>query len=557
MKLGNCLKVLKTSSHQLIAPLMVAMLASIVGLTFAILMKYMIDILASGEEKQLYDLILFAISFGVVRGLAPVLNGLREYYTGKLVEAREKEFRAKFIEENLHAGYEENSRKNIGMTMRIMHGGIQGHRTLIRSIFSGLLPTLFDVVFIIVTLVLLVDISIAILIAAIILIYGSVIIAQTKQRVPYIRAIASQDKEINGAINNYLSNHEGLLGWGRVHGALDGYKSEAAALFDTFRQNRVAILKHNIVLSIVIMLSMVLVLIYVGYLIGSGQETLGSFLMIVGFMSQIFLPLNAIGFSYRQIINAEVDLEKAFNYVHNKSSTQQSSPVGIPHKSLLNIEFSNVSCEVNGISVLEDLSFEIKSSSIAIIKGTSGSGKTTILRLISGLLKPSSGVVRINGINIQQLSPVRLSESIVVTSQESLLFNGTLRDNLIFYGEKLPDNDILNMLEMIGLKEFIDDLPDGLDTFIGDRGQMLSGGQRQKVMIGRALLAKPYCLVLDEPSTGLDEAAVKSLKELISKLSEKTQLLIVTHDQRLMHINNTEASVVDLDKKGRLANVKL
>lgn len=202
------------------------------------------------------------------------------------------------------------------------------------------------------------------------------------------------------------------------------------------------------------------------------------------------------------------------------------------------IEFRNVSFSypANPSVALKNVSFRIKAGERVAIIGRVGSGKSTLQKLILGLFKPTEGSVRIDGIDLNQVDPAELRRNVGYVPQDPVLFYGTMRQNISMGSPFAHDASIAAAAELAGLTEFINGHPDGFDMIIGERGESLSGGQRKAVTIARALLNAPPVLLLDEPTSNMDNTTENQIKHTLSSIMKGKTMLLVTHHSALLEL---------------------
>lgn len=216
--------------------------------------------------------------------------------------------------------------------------------------------------------------------------------------------------------------------------------------------------------------------------------------------------------------------------------------------------FSNVhfSYKEDGKPVLNDINLTIPAGKITVLRGASGSGKTTILDLLIGLHKPQKGEINIDGVRLQDLDLIQWRQKIGYVSQELTLLHDTIRNNITLGDQSFTEKDIQRVLGETGLNDLIKTLPEGIETNVGERGGKLSGGQRQRIALARALINKPELLILDEVTSALDPETEKRICANIKKLSGKYTILAITHRPIWSNIAN---SLYDIAKgkarKGR------
>ena len=213
------------------------------------------------------------------------------------------------------------------------------------------------------------------------------------------------------------------------------------------------------------------------------------------------------------------------------------------------IEFEHVRFAYNGNgAVLEDLTFDIKPGQMVALVGPTGAGKTTIVSLLPRFYETNGGKIRIDGIDIRRFKQKSLREQISFVLQETLLFRATVAQNIAYGKPQASREEIVRAARLANADEFIDRMPDGYDTMIGERGLTLSGGQRQRITIARAIIRNSPILILDEPSAGLDAESEKLVFDALGNLMEGKTSIVIAH--RLATVRR--ADVIFVIDRGRV-----
>ena len=301
------------------------------------------------------------------------------------------------------------------------------------------------------------------------------------------------------------------------------------------------------------------VLILGVYLIDLGTITLATFMIIYSNRGDVSYLPRAFGELLNQFTNIKVSTERMFSLFDNNEFICER----FGNKSLQNvlgkIEFKNVSYTfheyeykrdyknrkksfekilVSSNKIFENLSFKIEPNTTVAFVGKSGSGKSTILNLMSKMYEVDSGQVLIDNININDFDKPSLRNTISLVNQFPYIFDMTIKENLLLAKKEATDEEILNALEKSSLKEFVDTLPKGIDTKVGESGIKLSGGQKQRLAIARALLRNSPIIIFDESTSSLDNFAQEEVKKSIDSLKGKSTIVIVAH--RLSTIKNVD-----------------
>lgn len=282
------------------------------------------------------------------------------------------------------------------------------------------------------------------------------------------------------------------------------------------------------------------------YLIGDGKLSMGGLIACTMLTSRAIAPLGQMVGLLMQYHNAKVALSSLEQVMQNP--VERPADANFVHRPELkgNIEFQDVAfsypnCQV---AALKGLNCRINAGEKVVVIGRIGSGKTTLQKLLLGLYQPTAGAVSIDGVDLRQLDPADLRRNIGYVAQDVTLFYGTLRDNIAIGAPYAEDSAIVAAAEAGGLTEFVNRHPDGFDMMIGERGDSLSGGQRQGVAIARAFLMDPPILLLDEPTSAMDFTSEQQFKERLRQIAAHKTVLIVTHRNSLLDLA-TRVIVVD------------
>ncbi|MDP6334423.1 MAG: ABC transporter ATP-binding protein [Candidatus Poseidoniaceae archaeon] len=286
-----------------------------------------------------------------------------------------------------------------------------------------------------------------------------------------------------------------------------------------------------------------------GWVMASGEITVGQFVTFLLISTRMTMPMFSLGMLLNQLQKGEASSKRVFAMIDLEPSIYDKKEAinldgPITSISFDNVSFSYPSSESN---VLSGISFKASSGDFLGVMGHTGAGKSTILKLIERFYEPQSGTVLINDIDINDYSIKSVRNRIGFVSQEPFLFFGTLREN-IAYAREATDEEIRGALETAGAWEFTSKLPQGIDTMVGDRGVMLSGGQRARISLARALLNNPDLLILDEASAALDAETEKRIQQSLfggSNGNKKRITIAVAH--RLATIRNSDEIIALVD----------
>ena len=358
--------------------------------------------------------------------------------------------------------------------------------------------------------------------------------------------------------NHFVDSLRGLetlkfLGQSRAHGGTIGAVSDQYRTA-TMRTLRIAFLS-SFALDFFTMLSVASVAVSLGLRLIEGQLDLVTGLTVLILAPEFFLPVRMVGADYHATLNGKEAGEAIQSIVQregeNRASTTKLPPVTWGEQSSLRLHAVGVQNEPDAPPSLEDVSLDIQGFGKVGIIGESGAGKSTLIDVLAGFRSPTSGKIKLDGMELESLVDETWRKQTTYIPQHPYLFNQSLADNIRFYRPDASREEVKQAVDAVGLSSTVEGLPRGLDEWIGHGGHQLSGGQEQRVALARALLGARSVLLLDEPTAHLDVETEYELKEIMLRLFENKRVFLATH--RLHWMPHMDQIIV-LDK-GRVVEV--
>ena len=298
----------------------------------------------------------------------------------------------------------------------------------------------------------------------------------------------------------------------------------------------------NIGQGTIIAFGLMAVMAMAGADIQKGNLTVGDFVAVNTYLLQLYLPLNFLGWVYRELRQALVDMERMFGLLDEEpgiADKPAAKPIKIDGGEVV---FDNVHFAYGDRPILKGVSFTVKPGKRVAIVGPSGSGKTTISRLLFRFYDPVSGAVRLDGHDLRDVTQASVRAAIGMVPQDTVMFNSTIGYNIGYGRNGASQDDIAAASKMASIDQFIAGLPDGYETMVVERGLKLSGGEKQRVAIARAILKKPSIFLFDEATSALDSRTEKEIQHALDTVSKSQTTLVIAH--RLSTIVNADEIIV-------------
>lgn len=337
------------------------------------------------------------------------------------------------------------------------------------------------------------------------------------------------DRDADGIVADWLSNYEAVKVFGKSDLAIDACDRELKK-----RENTEVKYMRNVVIlyigqSIILGIGLSVFIYIVGKGVLQRSLTTGDFILFNGYILQFVMPVSILGQVFQDIKKTILDMKGVIDVLLTPIEIVEAAHPFHLSKTPPSIRFENVSFKYKERFILKDISFKIESGQTAVIVGPTGAGKSTIVKLLLRLFDPIEGDIFINDINLKKLSLHSLSETIGWVPQETYLLNDTIRNNLTFVHPKATSKEINDALQQAHLLEFINKLPQGLETIVGNRGLKLSGGEKQRLSIARIFLKKPKICIFDESTSSLDKDTEQVIQKNIEKNLFQMTKVIITH----------------------------
>ena len=434
------------------------------------------------------------------------------------------------------------SRKTGGLS-RIIERGVKGVDFLLRFMLFSIIPLLIELTLVATILFIVFDVWYLAVILVTISLYIWFTFTVSEWRLKVRQEMNRQDTDANQKAIDSLLNFETVK-------YFNAEKVEAARYDSSMRLYEAAALKTSYSLSFLnfgqaflITSGLVTVMVMAAFGVQSGDLTVGDFVLVNAYMIQITMPLNFLGTVYREIRQALVDMSEMFDLLEQppEVTDDENAYDLVVREGLIDFKDITFGYEKNRV-ILKNFNLSVGAGQNIAIVGTSGSGKSTIGRLLFRFYDTDKGALFIDGVDIKEVTQSSLHSAIGIVPQDTVLFNDTIYYNIAYGNTEASYDKVIEAARAAKIHEFISNLPDGYDTTVGERGLKLSGGEKQRVGIARTLLKNPPILLLDEATSSLDTETENSIQDSLNKMLEDRTVITIAH--RLSTIVNSDLIVV-------------
>ncbi|MBX3611911.1 MAG: ABC transporter ATP-binding protein/permease [Hydrogenophaga sp.] len=532
--LGRLLPYLWQYKWRVLAALAFMVGAKLANVGVPVLLKRLVDsmTIAPGSAQALLVVpVALLVAYGLLRLSTSVFTELRELVFAKATEGATRQI-ALEVFGHLHSlSLRFHLERQTGGMTRDIERGTRGVQSLISYSLYSIVPTLIEVVLVLTLLGTQFDMGYVWITGAALVIYIGFTVTVTEWRTQFRRRMNELESIGQSKAIDSLLNYETVK-------YFNNEAFEARRYDDALQKLRKARLLSQTTLSmlnagqqLVIAVALVAMLWRATQGVAAGQLTLGDLVMINAFMIQLYIPLGFLGVLYREIKQSLTDLDRMFlllereREVADAPGAQPLTLSGAPTLRFENVRFSYEPAR----EILHGVRFEIPAGKTVAVVGPSGSGKSTLARLLYRFYDVNEGAVTIDGQNIAQVTQASVREAIGIVPQDTVLFNDSIEYNILYGRPEAGHDAAVAAARAAHIHDFIERLPQGYATQVGERGLKLSGGEKQRVAIARTLLKNPPIMIFDEATSALDSANERAIQAELKGVARHKTTLVIAH----------------------------
>lgn len=474
--------------------------------------------------------VALVIAYGFARFSMIMLGEIRDTIFGRVTERAMSKI-GLLVFKHVHSlDLDFHLNRRTGGLSRDIERGINGISFLMRFFIFNIAPTLLEIALVIGILLFNYGVAFALITLTAVVLYIFFSMITTDWRTAFVREAARADSAASTISIDSLLNYETVKYFTNEEYEANRYGKSLHQWEKAKRKNRLSLLGLNAGQGLIISIAMTSMMWLAAQRVAQGTMTLGDFVLINAFMLQLFIPLNFLGFVYREIKGSMANIENMFALLDLKSGVQDSTNAAELVVTKGVIHFNRVSFHYReDRAIIRDMSFTIEAGEKVAIVGASGAGKSTLVKLLFRFYDPNSGSIVIDGQDISHVSQLSLRKVIGIVPQDTVLFNQSIFENIRYGDPEASDEDVLQAIRLAHLEDFIAQLPEGSGTIVGERGLKLSGGEKQRVAIARTILKRPPILVFDEATSSLDSISERSILSALKEISQGHTSMVIAH----------------------------
>ena len=518
--------------------------AKVANVSVPLIFKQLIDALTITPEQALivFPAALLA-AYGVLRFSVSLFTELRELLFARVTQQAVRHI-ALQVFRHLHAlSLRFHLERQTGGLTRDIERGTRSIGSLISYTLYSILPTLVEISLVLGILITKYEPAFAIITAVTLTTYIAFTVVVTNWRTHLRREANELDSAANTRAIDSLLNYETVKYFNNEDFEARRYDAQMVKWEQAQVKSQFSLSFLNLGQALLIALGVTAMMWRAATHVSQGTMTLGDIVLVNAFLMQLYIPLNFLGVLYREIRQALTDIERLFGLLHQHREVQDAPDARALPPGPCEIRFEHVGFSYEPKrQILFDVDFTVGCGRTVAVVGHSGSGKSTLSRLLFRFYDVQSGCVRINGHDLRKLTQASLRAAIGIVPQDTVLFNDTIYYNIQYGRPEATREEVIAAARSAHIHGFIESLPDGYDTMVGERGLKLSGGEKQRVAIARALLKNPPILIFDEATSALDSKTEKAIQAELEQVAVGRTTLVIAH--RLSTVMNADEILV-------------
>lgn len=514
--------------------------AKVANVGIPVLLKQIVDRLDQDKSTLLVLPVLLLIAYGVLRVGGSLFNELRDVIFARVRYHAMRRLSTEVLHHLHKLSLRFHLERKTGAISRDLERGTRSVSTILNYMVFSILPMLVEFSLVAVILLTQYDIIFTLVTFGTVAIYVAFTFAVTEWRMDYRLQMNKLESQSNGQALDSLINYETVKYFGNEQLELNRFDSTLDEWEGKAVKSQTSMSLLNFGQGAIIGIGVMGVMFFAANGVVKGEMSIGDLVLVNAFLLQLFIPLNFLGIVYRQIKYSLADMDLIFKLLERHPEISDSPDAVAMQLRQGEVRFRQVDFSYQSDrSILHEVDFTIGAGEKVAVVGHSGAGKSTLSRLLFRFYDVTNGAVLIDGQDVREVTQASLRDAIGIVPQDTVLFNDTIYYNIAYGRPGASEEEVKQAAAMAHIREFIESLPQGYETVVGERGLKLSGGEKQRVAIARAILKRPRILVFDEATSSLDSKTEQAIQETLRQVAQDHTTLVIAH--RL-------STVVDADR---------
>ncbi|MBI5658102.1 MAG: ABC transporter ATP-binding protein/permease [Nitrosomonadales bacterium] len=523
-------------------------LAKLANVAVPLVLKEIVDAM-DRPQAMLVVPVFLVVGYGSMRLCSTLFGELRDAVFAKVTQRAIRRVALKIFAHLHSLSLRFHLERQTGGVSRDIERGTRGIGFLLNFMLFNILPTLLEITLVAVILLGKYNPWFAAITFITLVVYAAFTLLVTEWRMVFRRTMNDMDSKANTRAIDSLLNYETVKYFGNEGYEANHYDAHLAKWEKAAVQNQTSLAALNAGQSTIIAAGITALMLLAADGVAKGTMTLGDLVLVNVFMLQLSMPLHFLGFVYREIKHALADMEKMFRLLGERREIEDAPDAAPLRLERAAIRFERVSFSYDPErQILFDVSFDIPAGHTVAVVGASGAGKSTLSRLLFRFYDAGAGRILVDGQDIRQVTQASLRAAIGIVPQDTVLFNDSIYYNIAYGRSGASREEVEEVARLAHIHAFIESLPQGYETLVGERGLKLSGGEKQRVAIARAILKNPAILIFDEATSALDSKSEKAIQGELRGVARDRTTLVIAHRLSTV-VDAREILVMD---KGRI-----
>ncbi len=505
-------------------------LSKVANVGVPVVLKDIVDVLQGKPEQVLVLPVILLLGYGALRLASALFNELRDTVFARVRYHAMRKMSVRVLEHLHNLSLRFHLERKTGAISRDLERGTASVSTLMNFMVFSIIPIAVE--FSLVAVILLGNYApvFALITFATVAVYVFFTIKITEWRMDHRHEMNRLDSQSSNQAVDSLINYETVKYFNNEKLELERYDATLGQWEDVAVKSQTSMSLLNFGQASIIGIGVTFIMFFAANGVVTGAMNIGDLVMVNAFLLQLFLPLGSLGIVYRQVKYTLADMDMVFRLLETPQEVRD-----VPNATALQVTQGEIRFEAVDFAyqperqILRGVSFSVPAGAKLAVVGHSGAGKSTLSRLIYRFYDVTGGRILLDGQDIAQVTQASLRKAIGIVPQDTVLFNDTIRYNLQYGNPQATQVELERAADMAHIRTFIDSLPDGWETVVGERGLKLSGGEKQRVAIARAILKKPPILIFDEATSSLDSATEQAIQQTLHEVAGHHTTLMIAH----------------------------